>query len=324
MSKAIEYLLSSLEIHPVLVDIGASGTPPDIWQRIASHSCYVGFDPDAREIHEEYSRHFWQSTIVNKAIVAEEGASKAIFFLTASPYCSSTLEPDHASLSHYLFANLFTVEKQVSAPATSFNAVIERLSLPTIDWFKTDSQGTDLRLFNSLKPELKDRVLAIDIEPGLIDAYVGEDLFIDAHREFIRAGYWLSDIKIRGSVRMRRESLPIASALNRKIDEKFIRRTVKPSPGWCEARYLRSIEWLSDHEFAQREYVLLWVFAILDKQLGFAFDLAVKYEEVFGQSEISKIMKNEPLSLMQKRFWPSTLMKVKEKLTDQLRKAWRR
>ena len=60
---------------------------------------------------------------------------------------------------------------------------MDRLSLSGIDWLKTDSQGTDLRIFNSLRPEVRSRVLAIDIEPGLIDAYVGEDLFVDAHKE---------------------------------------------------------------------------------------------------------------------------------------------
>ena len=61
--------------------------------------------------------------------------------------------------------------------------------------------------------------------------------------------------------------------------------------GWCEARYLRTIEWLADVGLSKRDFLLLWSFALLDDQLGFAIDVGVEYEKVFGKDDASKIMR---------------------------------
>lgn len=299
MSEAIDYLLRSMEIHPVLVDIGASGSPPRIWERVASHSIYVGFDPDEREIREIHEGRFLKATIINEAVISDAD-DEVVLYLTASPYCSSTLRPDHASLSNYLFSDLFTVERLTKVRATSLDAVIDRLSLPGIDWFKTDSQGTDLRLFNNLRAEVRSRVLAVDIEPGLIDAYVGEDLFVDAHRELTRSGFWLSNLNVCGAIRMQRSTLEKMTTRNKELNDGFIEKTIRKSPGWCEARYLRTIEWLAQGDFAKRDYVLLWVFALLDGQSGFAIDLGIEYEQLFGTDDVSQVMQDEPIVLMRR------------------------
>ena len=44
------------------------------------------------------------------------------------------------------------------------------MALDYIDWYKSDSQGTDLRIFDTLLDVVKDRVLAVDFEPGILDA----------------------------------------------------------------------------------------------------------------------------------------------------------
>jgi hypothetical protein len=294
VNNAIQQLLERLGIRPVLLDIGASGEPPGIWAGIARRSVYVGFDPDLREMREQSDGLFHRTIIANEAVVAA-AADEVTFYLTQSPHCSSTLPPDLGALSNYLFSDLFAVERQAKVRATTLNALMDRLDLPAIDWFKTDSQGTDLRLFTSLRPELRDKVLAVDLEPGLIDAYKGEDLFVTAHEHLIRNGFWLSNLKVMGEVRMRRATLARLSEGGKDLDEKRIRRGVRPSPGWCEARYLRSLDWLKDKQFGQREHALLWAFALLDEQFGFALDLAVEFEQAFGKSPTSEALAHEPI-----------------------------
>ena len=311
MNGSVEHLLASMNIHPILVDIGASGAPPPIWDRLAPYSTYVGFDPDERELREMRQGPFGKAVIVNEAATSED-QDEVSFYLTSSPFCSSTLMPNHASLADYLFSDLFAVERQTRVPATSLDAVVERLSLPCIDWFKTDSQGTDLRLFNSLSSDTRSRVLALDIEPGLIDAYVGEDLFVDAHRDLVRQGYWLSDVNICGSVRMQRDSLRAAFSRDWGIDERAINRSVKTSPGWCEARYLRTLGWMAQGDFTERDYALLWVFSILDGQFGFVVDLSLEYERVFGNGHISRFLQSESVLLVKQadrkfRYSPANL-----------------
>lgn len=68
--------------------------------------------------------------------------------------------------------------------------VLKSINIDYIDWFKTDTQGTDLRIFASLGDELINKILVAEFEPGIIDAYKGEDKlykimeFFDKKRTF--------------------------------------------------------------------------------------------------------------------------------------------
>ncbi len=305
MTDAVVQVLQSLNIQPVLVDVGASAEPPRIWQPIAKQSIYIGFDPDRREMHELPPGSFYKGYILNQAVTSEPDRSAIDFYLTRSPFCSSVLRPDQAALSDYLFADLFEVENQVSVPAIQLDEVLTRLSLPGIDWLKIDSQGTDLRLFKSLSADRGDRVLALDIEPGLIDAYQGEDLFIDAHRALTGSGFWLSNARLEGAVRMRRATLAHIATRAPQLPPDRISTAIRMTPGWIEARYLRTLDWLRAHESTQREYALLWAFALLDGQWGYALDLAVEWEHLFGTNEVSHMMQAEALARIRhsRRYW---------------------
>jgi methyltransferase FkbM-like protein len=300
MSPAFDQLLSKLDRRPVLIDIGAAVAPPEIWQPIASHSVYVGFDPDPREMQPPMNHPYYKAVIVNEAVTHDAGRSEAHFYFTKSPTCSSTLKPDAASLGEYLFADLFVVERETDVRATTLDAVIDRLALPGVDWLKTDSQGTDLRLFESLKPDRRARVLALDLEPGLIDAYVGEDLFVDAHKQLLRSGFWLSNLEVQGTVKMRNSTLSRLKSMDPDPVLDKAANSIKISPGWVNARYLRTLPWLARGGFGKRDYVVLWVFAWLDAQVGFACDLAVDYEQRFGQDDTSRLMLAEALVELRK------------------------
>ncbi len=322
MNKVYGQLLTELNYHPVLLDIGASGGTPQIWHKIAPHSIYVGFDPDLRETREVPQGRFHKATIFNQAVSANPTEGEIPFYQTASPYCSSTLPPDTASLGNYLFADLFRVEKETRLRATTLDAVMEQLDLERLDWFKVDSQGTDLRLFNSLKEEIRWQVLAVDIEPGLINAYQGEDLFVEAHQELTGNGFWLSNLNVMGAVRLRPASLARLNTEGQTLDPDMMGRTVKTSPGWCEARYFRTIEWLHQAGCSRREYILLWIFALLDGQTGFGLDLALEYEALFGADQSLRLMKQETIRRI-KQAAPLALVKsVGGRGLGRLQRVW--
>jgi hypothetical protein len=304
-------ILNTLNKQPVLVDIGASGEPPPIWRSIAQYSVYVGFDPDQRELREISNGQFAKAIIINEAVTSEQGQNEVHFYLTRSPYCSSTLRPDTEALKNYLFSDLFVVENGVSVRATSLNAAIDRLGLDTVDWFKTDSQGTDLRLFESLRDDIRNRVLAVDIEPGLIDAYRGEDLFVNAHRKLVSQGFWLSKLDVQGVVRLRRSTLQDMVQCHPKFKDIRVDRAIRRSPGWCEARYLRTLESFNEQDVVSRDYVLLWVFAMMERQWGYAMDIAKTYEQRFGQNSVSSQLWNVPLQRIMAA-QPSHLLRVSE------------
>jgi hypothetical protein len=291
-TKVISELLRALDIHPVLIDIGSSGGPPVIWDHIAQHSIYLGFDPSQSETQELEHGRFYKTIVVNKAVTSERGADEVAFYFTKSPSCSSMLRPDTESLLEYLFADLFVVEREEGVVATSLDSVLDQFCLRHVDWFKTDSQGVDLRLFNSLSDQIRGRVLAIDVEPGLIDAYVGEDLFVDTHRGITREGFWLSNLEVQGAVRLRRETYYALSGSRKDTPGQPLERILKKSPAWCEARYLRTLKSLVSGDFGKREYLVLWIFAVLDGQVGFAADVTIEYEGAFGKDSVSKMMRD--------------------------------
>ena len=97
-------ILHECEYNPILMDVGAAGMPPKIWEAISSKSIYIGFDPDLREMRESYQKEYLHSYTIPKA-VSPKGDKEVLFYLTESPYCSSTLQPNGKELSNYIFTD---------------------------------------------------------------------------------------------------------------------------------------------------------------------------------------------------------------------------
>ena len=91
-----------------------------------------------------------------------------------------------------------------AAAARTLRSILAEHGLSHVDWFKTDSQGTDLRLFLSLGEPIVRRVLAASFEPGLIDAYVGEDKLHAVLQKMNGPPFWMHDIEVRGTQRLSR------------------------------------------------------------------------------------------------------------------------
>ncbi|MCI1279431.1 MAG: FkbM family methyltransferase [Nitrospira sp.] len=293
-------LLQELQIHPILADIGASVGFPEMWNPIAVQSIYLGFDPDLREPREETQGVFFKSIVVDEAVTADPSVAEAMFYFTKSPTCSSTLRPDAQSLSNYVFFDLFAVEKEGRVRATTLNAVLERFQLSGIDWLKVDSQGTDYRLFESLRPDVRSQVLALDIEPGLMDAYLGEDLFVDAHQRLVRSGFWLSNLEVQGTARMSETTVSHLLTNGPGLSKDGLMRAIRTSPGWVNARYLRTLSSLAAAQCDRRQYVLLWIFSLIDNQIGYAADIVLEYERKFGHDNASRLMNAETLGELQR------------------------
>ena len=324
MQRIITSLLSDLKLEPVLMDIGASQAPPRIWNPIAAHSVYVAFDPDLREMHEDRSGRFRRSVIVNEAVIATPARDEVTFYLTRFPFASTTLEPDAGHTSHWLNGDQFDVERTATVRATTIDSALKRANVKGVDWIKTDSQGTDLRLFNSIAPDARARVLALDIEPGFIEIYKDEDLFVRVHDDLTRNGFWLARLDIGGFVRMRRQSLQAARSIDPRIDESFIKDAVPTSPAYAGGRYLRTLEWLAHSSFGEREYALLWTFAVMDYQLGFALDVVFELEKIHGPSALSRRLRASTWELLQRAHRRRQARKVMTRVTGALERIARR
>lgn len=262
MNKIINKIITSelfIEKPPLLVDIGASGEIYTKWKQIAPFCICVAFDADTRDFNAtiEENKGYKKLYKINR-IVAEDSAENKTFFLTKNPYCSSTLKPDTKHLEDWDFKSLFEVEKIVSLPSIQLYKALETIGHDYIDWFKVDSQGTDLDIFLSLPVEIRSKILAADFEPGIIDAYLGEDKLYQVQETIEKEGMWFSSFVVKGT---------------KRINEKYanINKFQRNSPCWAELTVLKT---KSSNDI--RSLLLLIIFSLIEDQWGFAIELIDK------------------------------------------------
>jgi len=239
------------------------------------HSICIAFDADDRDFKvEESENKTWKKLYKLNRLVASQSSEAIDFYLTNSPYCSSSLEPDIVALDVWAFQDLFQIERTIKLPAVDLNTVLNQLGLDRIDWYKTDSQGTDLRIFKSLTDSMMNNILTADFEPGILDAYKGEDKLHDVMAYMEKKPFWVCDMAVKGTQR-------IYQHVVQDIDyfaQRGMRKYLKISPGWCEIAYMNTFE---STDFSVREYLLGWVFASIQKQHGFALHIASQGEQRF-------------------------------------------
>ena len=266
---------------PVLVDVGAAGGVHPVWRRIARHSIGVGFEPDAREAtplgvaQREFKRWIFCPGL---AVPVAPPDGRAQLHLTRSPQCSSTLQPRAAAVGEWAFADLFEVMETRSFPATTLLAALEAQGLDRLDWLKCDTQGLDLRLFLSLPPAWRTRMLAVEFEPGLTDVYEGEDKLADVLAAMKREPFWLAELELGRTPRGRPALLAAHLGANAV---RWVRRLGPGAPAWANAHYLRDPA-LAVDALDRRALLLGWVFATLSGQPAHALALADAGTQRFG------------------------------------------
>jgi len=284
--RLVDRILSSQAFRdapPVLVDVGASGRVHPKWRRIAKHSVCVAFEPDERERAEMTDSDSFRALHVLGQALSEDAEGKTRFHLTASPFCSSRLVPDRAGVQPYAFAPLFEVERVVELETIDLPTALDQLGLERVDWFKCDSQGTDLRLLRSLGDRRLSGLLVAELEPGIIDAYEGEDKLSDVMRFMETRNFWMSDLSVKGSERI---DADVAVAELAPAERRFLRIGTRQAPGWGEVEYFNDF---TGETLGKREYLLGYVFATIRGHDAFALELAVRGKARFNDPRFDEL-----------------------------------
>lgn len=299
---------------PVLFDIGASGEINKKWKQIAQFCICIAFDPDDREMSfiVKESKDY-KKLIVFNTVVSEKEINEIEFNLTRSPFCSSTLEPDIESLNKWIFRDLFYVEKKIRLKSITINKALQEAGLNYIDWLKLDTQGTDIRLLKSISKEMLNNVLAIEVEPGIIDAYKGEDKLYDIMKLMDNEEFFMSSLVIKGTQRLNPNVLATFSA----TDQFIIKNTLNYSPGWGETTYLNT---LKSANADKRSFLLSFVFALIENQYGFANEIADAGLKRFNDDYFSEL-KLHTLKLMKGNSLKVPAL-VAKKILDKVSARW--
>lgn len=282
---------------PVLMDIGASGALHSEWKKIAKYSVCIAFDADNRDFEyiENDKSEFKKLYITNKIVTENDGTDK--FYLTKSPYCSSSLPPNSDRLKDWLFSELFYVERIVELESVSLPTVLNKLDINYIDWFKTDSQGTDLRLFRSLGSEIISSVIIAEFEPGINDSYLDEDKMHSVMSFMEKYPFWLSDLVIKGTQRI--NSANLQDNFN-KLEQRLFSCLLKRSAFWGEMTYINTFK--KKESLNKRDLLLGWVFCTINQEHGFAFELAQIGESLF-EDQSFKTLKKESIKTIKANRW---------------------
>jgi hypothetical protein len=259
---------SLCERPPVLIDLGASGDLPLKWNLLAPYSICVAFDADSRDFSiTESQRKGWKKLYSMNRLVAINAVDELDFYFTRSPYCSSSLQPNNKALEPWSFSQLFDVEKVVRLPATDLYGAINKIGVEYIDWYKSDTQGTDLRIFDSLPKDVLKAIIVAEFEPGIIDAYLGEDKLHHLMAYMDKQPFWISHMNVKGTQRIDQSVLEKLNLIQRKSLGSFL----KIAPGWCEISYINLME---NNKSSRREWLLAWVFSSIIGEHGFALHIA--------------------------------------------------
>lgn len=271
----------------VLIDIGASGAIHPIWKQLAPYATCIAFDADERDFDPNGSeKKNFKRLLIKRSLVSDQIATNQPFYLTASPHCSSLLKPNSASLAHWSYAPFFEVVKTVQLNTTTISATLQEFGIDYIDWYKSDSQGIDLRLFKSLPDHIRNAITVAEFEPGIVDAYEGEDKLKDIlqYQEENNI-FWLADLKVKGRVRMP------ADSFQKLVPNGFLQKVLSQigpiAPGWAEVTYLNACK--SAETQSQRGLMVGWIAATLLVQHGFAYTLAEKGMELYGDALFSEM-----------------------------------
>lgn len=292
----------------VLVDIGASGGLPREWKLLAPYAVGIGFDPDSREtqILSKEQHRFRRWIFVPRVVVAEASRESAQMFLTQSPFCSSTLPPSQ-KLQEWAFSDLFVVERELELPAQTLEDALHANGLKQVDWLKCDTQGTDVRIFRSLSDSVRHAIHVVEFEPGLINAYTGEDKFADLLRTMDSEPFWQARLVVnhtpRGRIEtLRRELGPVGASLYRDFG--------LGAPAWVNSTYLRDFHRVPVANI--RDALAGSLLALLHRQPVVALEIVEASAGLFSEPLLARLAETARRQIRQAlwlepRRWPAIL-----------------
>ena len=289
MNRRLDRILSGLGVEPVLLEVGARPQPLDHWKPIASCSTYVAVDCDPQRLNRASLAAFRRAEVA-AVLVDAAACERANFHLTKDRVYSSLLPVDPCIRETYVAPGV-APERRIESAVTTLEDVARRCELPSVDWIKLNVNGREMSILKGLGKAHTERLLAVETCLDFIQVFQGQDApFSHTYPELVSAGFWLSWAHPWGLVRMRRESRERMRALDQRIDDDLLERRHGKSCGWMTATFLRTVNSMDGGDWSPRDYVVLWAFATIERQFGFAADVAFARERRFGADEASRML----------------------------------
>ena len=314
-------LFQQENIFLTLGEIGASGEQWSLYESLKPIADLLRFDPDLRDIREVKGNNCRRVVTLNKAVVENE-VEEVIFYLTKSPYCSSTLKPDRERLKNFSYANWFEIENEVKVPAITLNKALETADLSRLDWIKLDTQGTESRILNSIDRSTFDRLLVCDIEASLYPHYIGADTLPSMHELMLNNDFWIVEMRPHWNTRISADRLQTLKQRYNGRNNKIFQYSKHKEVTTLEFCYLRTIEGAKKHSYSQEEFLRLFLCHYVLGVYEYCLEILIEIEELFGKSELINTLRKETYTAMDYRVRKSMIPYYVEAILFRLRRLF--
>lgn len=176
------------------VDVGARGGIPRKWDRIRDSIRVIAFEPDP----EEFSNLKGDSLTTYMNYAAHRKSEALRLHITASPGCSSVLEPNIDILKNYEDSDRFRVVREEIIPSSrvmNLDTLMSQDMIRDADFLKLDTQGSELSILEGGSEELVPSLFGAQIEVEFIPMYKNQPLFRDVDAFMDKNGFTLIDLR---------------------------------------------------------------------------------------------------------------------------------
>ena len=276
---------------PILIDVGASDEINNSWKKLSKHSICLGFDTNIINNKSETS---YKKFYLIKSLIGIKNVKKN-FYLTFDKNCSSSLKPTNKDIKEYLFNEKFQIKKVVKLKYITLNKVLKDHKILYVDWFKTDTQGTDLRIFKSLSQNIRKKILIAEFEPGFENIYTNEDTVADVI-EYMIKDFFIDSFKIKGDYFFNKKTK--LKFLN-KLQNRFFHLFNKKQIVWANITFINKLK----GKFSKRDILLFIIIQIIRKNYLIALKICEQEKRVIGKELYSYIVKNIKKEIQYKTFY---------------------
>jgi FkbM family methyltransferase len=177
------------KIH--IIDVGARGGIDPRWKPYYGMLEVLAFEPDPREFALlNARRHPYSIWFLPAALGARDG-QQATLFIWRQPGSSSLLQPNMELCGMYPYGNAMEVVGEYPVTLKRMDTVCRDFQP---DVLKVDTQGTELDVLRGAG-QLLEYALAVDVEVGFVQQYLGQPLFSDVDLFMRQKGFILRGLR---------------------------------------------------------------------------------------------------------------------------------
>ena len=177
----------------VVVDVGASGGAGSRWRSAERHLQLIGFDADERAPDADESGRNLPVRVLNVAL--HRAKARLDFHLTKRQENSSIFMPNRAFLDQFPESDRYDVVDTVQMEADALDAQLSLHGIPSADFMKVDTQGSELSILEGAEHTLRSSVIGLEVEVEFAPLYQGQPLFVDVERFLTASGFCLLDLR---------------------------------------------------------------------------------------------------------------------------------